>query len=185
MLLTFFLLGAASVVLLLVLYRHYVHWRILKNPKADFAKPGVIPLGTFERFLEGLDALFPDAPARSNISISPGRRNFFDVPETQFIIRPAGKRDGRHSFQGELRLGTQGRYHAVDAIPMLKRIGDPLERIDKSPGQLVLKMAKLDDVSGLIDVAGAFANRDLLVSEGAPVQISWHIAGYHGSKPTS
>lgn len=185
MFLIFFLLGAATVIALLAIHHHYVRWRLMKNPRADFSKPGVIPLGTFDRFLEGLDTLFPGAPARSYISLSAGRVAYYDVAGTRFFIRSAGKRDGKHSFLGELRLDTDDRDHAIDAIPMLERIGGPLERIDKSHGQLVLKTAKLEDVGDLIDVARAFSDRVLSASQDKPIMISWHIAGYHGSNPSS
>jgi hypothetical protein len=161
---------------------HYQRLWFLNNWKADYSAPGLIPLGSFARFLTGVDKLFPNSPAQSYISLYAYNSNPYKPEETKFFIRSAGKRDGQHNYRGELRLSEKDRHHVIDALPMLERIGSPIERIDKSYGLLVLKTAKLDNTSDLIDVAGEFSRRVLNCSETDPLTISWHIAGYHGAE---
>lgn len=178
----FFALGSAAVISLLFAVGHYQRLRFLKNWNADYSAPGLIPLGNYARFLDGVDRLFPNAPAQSYISLYAYNPNPNMPEETKFFIRSAGKRDGQHSFRGELRLSEKDRHHVIDALPMLERIGSPIERVDKSYGLLVLKTSKLENASDLIDVASEFSKRVLKCMEKDPLTISWHIAGYHGAE---
>ena len=123
------------------------------NWNPDFTAPGEIRHGSFTRFVDGFHELFPSAPARSYVMLSAYSPNMYNTEETKFFIRSCGKRDGHHSFMGELRLSTTDRHHVVNALPMLERIGSPIEREDKSYGLLVLKTSKLDSADDLIELA--------------------------------
>jgi len=178
----FFLLGAAAVVCLLLALRNFRRWKFLNNLNADYSAPGLIPFGNFKRFTFSVEQMFPASPAQSYISIYAFNRDFFRVEETKFFIRSAGKRDGQHSFRGELRLSEKDRHHIVDALPMLERIGAPIERQDKSYGLVVLKTSKLETASDLIEVAREFSKRVLNCGEDDPLTISWHIAGFNSAQ---
>lgn len=178
----FFVLGAAGVICLLKALHHFKKWRFLYNLNADYSAPGLIPCGNFERFTFGVEQLFAAAPAQSYISIYAYNPAFFHVEETKFFIRSAGKRDGQHSFRGELRLSEKDRHHIVDALPMLERIGAPIERQDKSYGLVVLKTSKLETASDLIEIAREFSKRVLNCGEDDPLTISWHVAGFNGAQ---
>ena len=184
MYLLFFALGGAAVLAFLYCAHRLELRRLFHNPYADFSVPGSIPKGTFERLREGLEQMFPAAPAQSYIALSAFNPNPYDVEETKFFIRSAGKRGGVHRFRGELRLSTHDRHHIMDALPFLEQIGGPVERIDKSYGLVVLKTAKLDRVDGLVDVAEAFSKRVLACeSDDDPIYLQWHIAGHYASNP--
>ncbi len=183
MLFLFFVLGAAAVVLFLFVHHYLRWWLFLNNRNADFSVPDFIPRGNFLRFKEGIEELFPEAPARSYISISAYNPSPFESEDTKFFIRSAGKRDGKHSFVGELRLSEKDRDHLINALPMLERIGAPLERTDKNYGLVVLKTSKLESVSELVEVASEFSKRVLKCDENDPLTINWHIAGSNGAGP--
>lgn len=178
----FFALGAASVITLFFAWIGYKRRLFLTNSSPDYSAPGMIPRGNFVRFVDGFNSLFPNAPAHSYISLYAYSPSIYVVQETKFFIRSVGKRDGKHRFQGELRLSEKERHHVMNAIPMLERIGAPLEREDKSYGLLVLKTAKMESATALIDVANEFAKRVLECSDTDPLTISWHFAGYNSSK---
>jgi len=182
MLLLFFALGAASTLLFLYVLGIYQKRRFLINQNPNFAAPGRIVLGNFNRFIDGFHEVFPNSPAQSYIMLHAYKTNLHKIEETRFFIRSSGKRNGKHSFKGELRLSPKDRHHVMDALPMLERIGAPLTREDKSYGMLVLKTSKLDDASDLLDVAREFSQRVLGCSETDPLTIGWHIARYHSTK---
>jgi hypothetical protein len=162
---------------------HYVNrQRFLNQPNANWSQPGLIPLGTLDRFNEGLGELFPTSPARSYICLYRFNPKWDHVEETKFFIRSAGKKAGVHTFQGELRLSSADRDHAINAIPMLESIGTPLEREDKSYGLLALKTVKTEDIDVLAGIAQEFAARVLGASDDLKFSISWHIAGANSKK---
>lgn len=136
----------------------------------------MIAKGTMARFEEALDQVFPDAPARSYVAVS-AFRDVFTEEDTVFFIRSAGKRSGKHVFQGELRFGLRDRDHLVDALPMLERIAGAVERVDKSYGTVVLKTPKCEEIGDLKAFANEFADRVLGASDGEAIKIKWHIAG--------
>ncbi len=178
----FFLLGALTLAAVVFTIEFYKHKKFLNNRNPNYAAPGIIPNGSFERFVASTELLFPNAPAQSYISIYAYTPNLHLTEETKFFIRSAGKRDGIHSFRGELRLAAKDRHHIMDALPMLEQIGGPLEREDKSHGALIIKTAKLEDIDGLIEIAQEFSTRVLKRHEASPITINWHFAGYHSTR---
>lgn len=181
MLLLFFALGGAFVLLLIVCLEKMALRRLLINRDPNFAAPGTIYRGRFARFVSGADRLFPDAPSRSYIMMQAYKPTLLPHEDTKFFIRSVGKRGGQHSYIAELRFSVEDRHHAVDALPMLEKIGGPVETTEKSYGLLVLKTRKLSSIDALVDVAQEFSVRVLNCGENDPLTIQWHIAGYNTS----
>ena len=170
-------MGGVTAFLLLFGEAYLRRMRFLKNSNPDWSKPGKIALGDFYRFQTAVRQVFPTSPARSYVSIFSYNDHPYQVEQTVFFVRSAGKRKGKHSFVGELRLSSSDRDHAMDAIPYLEQTVGPLEREDKSYGLLVLKTAKQDGLDQLLDVAWEFSERVLGGRSGRPLSISWHISG--------
>lgn len=174
MVLVAFLIGCLATFGLIVLNIHLRSERFLSNPNPDWSCSGMIPRGNAARLDECLQNIFPIAPARSYIQIHRYAPERNSVAMTSFFIRSAGKRNGVHSFKGELRLSVEERHHAIDAIPMLERLG-PVGRTDKSHGQLILETAKLAEIDELLAVEKEFRFRVLQVSDEGPFTVHWHI----------
>ncbi len=176
MLLIAFLLGCLATFGFFFVEARYRRHRFLTNPNADWSKSGSIPMGNSKRLGDCLQRVFASGPARSYVKISGSYRRLNDEPMTSFFIRSAGKRDGVHSYRGELRLSVEERHHATNAIPMLEQIGEgTIKRTDKSHGQLILESSRCDELKPLLAVADEFRLHVLGAPEEGPFCVSWHI----------
>lgn len=180
--------GVVLTVAILIAALAFVVRRYYANPSPDWSRPGAIWRGSMDRAREAMAHLFPEAPARSYLSIARSqdpalsyiRLVFADDPghsDTKFFIRSVGKRDGQHRFQIELRLDASERDCLDRAVGMLRLVGPKVERTDKSYGAIILQSAVVEDWRPLLRVAQRFAD-DILGGTG--VHLSWHLAGRAG-----
>ncbi|MDQ2091255.1 hypothetical protein NO357_15250 [Marimonas arenosa] len=154
--------------------------RLLQNPSPNYGLPGRIYQARLERFDEVLEAVFPEAPARSYILIErPQTATTImrpDVSDVGFYLRSVGKRAGHHRFRVEIRLDETRREAIARAAAIAARFGE-VEVIEKSYGGVWFHNAPFGSLDGVRAAAQDFCRDIMAVGESDPITIGWHIAG--------
>ena len=172
---------ALGIALVWLWYSQQMHIAMV-NPNPHFEAPGAIWRGTLMRFTEASNSLFPDAPARSYVSVGPAVDPRDPAThDTCFYIRSIGKRDGAHRFAAEVRLNGDWRSVAQRAERLMAQIDPGYARLEKSHGQIIFTTGDAGELARLVGAAHVFVTETLDLGEDVPLHVSWHWAGYNGA----